>query len=141
MRLRPSRATRTDTLFADTTLFRSRSAADRGEHVIKVAVAGDLRPFGGETFDHPVGRIAPRVINMLGLADARQAVVGQADAVAPRPAQPARSVLAARMAGVDMIGKVQINGVAPRPFDLVGPDHPASVRPVSGALRTETRGG
>src|SRR3546814_7545419 len=63
---------------------------------------------------------------MLGLADARQAVVGQADAVAPRQEQPARSVLADRMAGVDMIGQVQINGVAPRPFDLVGPDHPRS---------------
>src|SRR3546814_6459974 len=69
---------------------------------------------------------------MLGLADARQAVVGQADAVAPRQEQPARSVLADRMAGVDMIGQVQINGVAPRPFDLVGPDHPARVRTLCG---------
>src|SRR3546814_10134240 len=36
------------------------------------------------------------------------------------------------MAGVDMIGQVQINGVAPRPFDLVGPDHPARVRTLCG---------
>src|SRR3546814_3249099 len=54
------------------------------------------------------------------------------DSVAARQEQPARSVLADRMAGVDMIGQVKINGVAPRPFDLVGPDHPARVRTLCG---------
>ena len=107
---------------------RARGAADRGDHVIIIAVAGDLRPFGREAFDHPVGGVAPRVIDMLGLADARQSVVGEADAVAARQEQPARPILADRMAGVDMVGQIEIDRVAPRPLDPVGPDHPARVR-------------
>src|SRR3546814_9874941 len=93
---------------------RAGGAADRGDHVIIVAAAGDLRALGREAFDHPIGRIAPRVINMLGLADAPQTIVRQADAVAARQEQPARPVLADRMAGVDMVGEVQIDGIAPR---------------------------
>src|SRR3546814_11774626 len=93
---------------------RPRGAADGNDHVIIVAVPRDLRSLGREAFDHPVGRIAPRVINMLGLADAPQTIVRQADAVAARQEQPARPVLADRMAGVDMVGEVQIDGIAPR---------------------------
>src|SRR3546814_9172030 len=37
---------------------RSRSAADRGDQVIIVTVARDLRPLGRKTLDHTVGGIA-----------------------------------------------------------------------------------
>ncbi len=107
-------------------------AADRGDHVIIGATPRDLRPLGRETLDDPVGRIAPRVIDMLGLADARQSVIRQANAIAPRQEQPARPVFADRMAGVDMVRQIEIDRVAPRSLDPVGPDHPAGVRALCG---------
>src|SRR3546814_20417793 len=54
---------------------RSRSAADRGDQVIIVTVARDLRPLGLKTFDHPVGGIAARIIDILRLDDAAEAIV------------------------------------------------------------------
>ncbi|KAI1690922.1 hypothetical protein DdX_22226 [Ditylenchus destructor] len=62
---------------------------------------------------------------MLGLANAAEAVVRQAYAIAARQEQPARPVLPHRMARIDMGGELEIDRIAPRPFDLVGPDHPA----------------
>src|SRR3546814_5034228 len=76
---------------------RPRGAADGSDHVIIVAVPRDLRSLGREAFDHPVGRIAPRVINMLGLADAPQTIVRQADAVAARRSEEHTSELQSLM--------------------------------------------
>src|SRR5688572_23521893 len=65
---------------------------------------------------------------MLGLADPPEPVVGEPDPVAAREEEPARAVLADGMARVDMVGQLEIYGIAPRPLDPVGPDDVAGVR-------------
>jgi hypothetical protein len=64
---------------------------------------------------------------VLGLADRRQAVGGQLDAVAARQEQPAHAVLVDHVAGVDVARQLQVDRLAPRALDLVGPDHVAGV--------------
>src|SRR5690606_21526672 len=62
----------------------------------------------------------------------------EADAVAARQEQPARPVLADRMAGVDMIREAQIDRIAPRSLYPVGPDHPARVRSLGRDIKIVT---
>ena len=106
--------------------------AHRGDQVVILAVPEDLGSLGAESLDVPAVRIAPGIVDMLRRADRRQAVGRQPDTIATRQEQPARAVLAHRMAGIDMVGEFQVDRVAPRPLDPIGPDHPARGRVLGG---------
>src|SRR3569623_1672563 len=62
---------------------RPRRAANGGDQVEEAAVADDLRSFRRKALDVPFGRIMPGIVDMLWLADGREAVVRQAHPVAP----------------------------------------------------------
>jgi hypothetical protein len=85
---------------------RAGRAAHGGDQIIVVAALGHLGAFGREALDVPVLRIAPGIIDVLGLADRRQAVGRQLDAVAARQEQPAHAVLVDHVAGIDVAGQL-----------------------------------
>ena len=65
----------------------------------------------------------PAVVDVFGRADHAEAVVGQLHVVAAGQEQVALAVLAHRVAGVDVGGQTQADGLAPGTVDGVGPDH------------------
>src|SRR3546814_6595278 len=69
----------------------------------------DLGAFGREALDHPVLGIMPRIVDMLDRPGGGETVGGQQHAVAARQEQPAPPVGADGMAGIDMIGKIEID--------------------------------
>lgn len=94
---------------------RPRSAANRSNHVEPTFVTVDLGTFEAETLDVPIVGVAPEIVDMLNIADRRQAFVGRADAIATRQEQPARSILADGIAGSMWLWRPSDTGSDHRP--------------------------
>ena len=58
---------------------------------------------------------------MLDRTREREIVVGQPDPIAAREEQPATAVFGNRVAGIDVVGQSQRDGIAPRAGDCIGP--------------------
>ena len=101
---------------------RTGRAAHRRDQVEVVAMAQQLRAFRREVLRDPVFRIAPRLIGRFDGAVGREAVVREADAADAVDEQVALAVLAHDVARVDAARDFQVDRVAPRPLDAVGPD-------------------
>ena len=98
-------------------------AADGGGHVIPATMTGDLGAFLCIRFHVPFFGILPAVVDMLDLAHGAQPVMGELHVVAGTEEQVALAVFAHGVAGVDVFGQLQVDWLAPRPADIVGPDH------------------
>ena len=101
---------------------RTRRAAHGRDDIEIFAVTRHLGAFGRKAFDDPLLGIVPGIVSVFGRADTLQAVVRQAHAVAAGEKQPARAVLTDRVARIDVARQIEVDGIAPRPGDLVRPD-------------------
>ncbi len=101
---------------------RAGRAADREDEVEVFAVPQNLGALGRKALDVPFRRVVPRIVDVFRLTDTLQTIVAEAHPVATAEEQPARTVLADDVVGVDVFGHVEVDRIRPRASDAIGPD-------------------